>query len=168
MKRSLQEIVDEMIAVMEEIEDGEITDEMYEALFADAGAALGDKVDAFAAVVRQLGTREEAMKTMAAHYAAKAATAERQAKALKQRMFDAMQALGTKKIVGSTATAAIQLSNPRLVIDPGVDPRLLEGDMAVYQRITYDLDRTRIKADAVAGKGPEWAKIERGSHIRFR
>jgi hypothetical protein len=163
-KKTLTEIVDSVVAAMEEAYDqetGEVNEEGMAALDALA-LDLDEKGAAYGAAYRAIKADAAALKAEAGHFALKAKRTEDRAERLRAHLFAEMERAGVKKIGTTLGSATIQKSAPKLVVT---------GEVPDEYMVTPDPkpDNKAIVAALKAAGGPtEWAELQPSTHLRFR
>jgi hypothetical protein len=150
-------------AIHENIEDneGEVTDELN-ALELD----IELKVQAYHHVVLEKRALAKAKKESAQHFAKGAATAERAADAIEERLFAALQELGKQRIETPTCTACIEKSESVKVADEAL---FLEtaADRFVKPGVAT-IRKAEIAKALKAGEAVDGAELVESKYLRFR
>lgn len=171
-ERPLRELVDEILAILSQIDEaeGEVTGGQDAALDA-LNLSIEQKVEAYAAAHQRLQAEAEALKDLATYYREKQRTVENNAEGLRARLHLEMQRLGRDKIKTPTASATIQQNPAKLQITAtGTDTEIIDAykvssDFVIIER---KLDRKALLERLRAGEVLPFAKIERGNHLRLR
>ena len=140
----------------------EITPEIQEQLDA-ADAALEDKVDRIAAIIRNATAEEEACKAEAAHFRDRATAAANKAASLKRYLQDNLEALGRDRVQGARFKVGVyQNSVPSIKWT-----RLPEEAPEAFQRVRIEVDgQAAHKWLKEHGELPSGFQVERGRHLR--
>lgn len=167
-KLSLFDITERVVAIFEVIDEaeGEVTPEIgaqLDALFADRE----QKVQIYAALCRRWDAEAAACDEVIAPYSALAQRKRSRVKRLKMQLFDAMQATKTSRIETPTVTAAIQANGGKAALVLATEEPPADAPEA-YVRIKREWNRVAIEAALAEGKELDFAKLERGEHLRFR
>lgn len=161
-KLSLMELVEVYQAIFAEADaaDGEVTPEMS-ARFDAVNADIALKAEAIAYVVRDRRAKAAASKALGKPYVDRGSRLDKQADALERRLYEAMKATDRKKIETLTATIAIEANGgkPSLVITGAVPAEYLKPG---------EPDNTKIREALADNKTLDFAKLERGEHLRIR
>lgn len=160
-------------------ETGDLT--ALQARFEQAGAEMSDKVDNWIGCLRGLKARVEQLKSIRDEYIQAARAAEKVEERLKDYLVLIMKQHPNIPFQGKTGKLRLQKNSaPSMEVDfervdkttyNVLDASLLslEPSLNKYARaITYYvLDAASLKADIEANKGPTWAKLDHGSHVRI-
>lgn len=148
---------------------GDITNEAtaaaVDAWFAENQDRLGEKVDAYVALIREFEARKVALVAERDRLISRIRTAENAADGLKRRLQMAMESIGTTKIETDTNTVAIQNNGgkaPLKIIDEAAIPEAY-GDMV------WRISNERIREALEKGETVPGAMLEpRGKSLRIR
>lgn len=158
-RRSLTEIVAEMLNALDEA-GGEVTPAV------DAiELELQDKVEAYRAVMVQLGAEQKAFEDLAESYAARAKSRENQIVGLKFRLDAALKACGVDKLRTPTCTVYYQSSKR---VDIENEAAFIEGAEDRFVTVKTYADKTALKKALEAGEQVEGATLVESKHLRFR
>lgn len=159
-RRPLVEIVADLLEHIEDA-DGEVTDAIdYLEL------ELEDKVQAYAAIMRQLEAEAGALQDLAHAYKLRAATRDAARERLKERLAAALEAVGVDKLKTPTATVwfqtskRVELDSEWDSIDGNADPRFVV--------VRYTPNRTAIKDAIEAGEHVDGASLTESRSLRLR
>jgi hypothetical protein len=143
---------------------GEVTPEIQAALDA-ADAALEDKVDRIAALIRNATAEEEACKAEAAHFRDRAQAAANKADSLKAYLQHNLEALGRDRVQGQRFKVGVyQNSVPSIRWT-----RLLEELPQEFQRLRLEVDgQAAQRWLKEMGELPSGFLVERGRHVRIK
>jgi hypothetical protein len=158
-KRSLNSIVSEMLAVIDDA-GGEVTARVDE-----LGLELDDKVQAYRAVMLQLEAEAEAFGSLIHAYTQRCHARANQITALKFRLEQAMQAVGVEKIKTKTCTAYFQESKAVHIADEAAFVASAEDRFVVVKTTPH---KNEIKRALEAGEAVEGAEIKTSRSLRFR
>lgn len=162
-KLSLMELVAEYEKIFAEVDEaeGEVTESVGARLDA-FNADFAVKCEAYALVITLRESTAEASKRVADTYSDRANRQQRSADALRQRLHDSLIATGRKKVETPTATIAIQANGgPASLVLTGPVP-------AEYTRTITEPDKAKIREALAEKKALNFAKLERGEHLRIR
>lgn len=162
-KLSLAELNEQWQRIMAEADDGdgEVTPELAARLDAFE-SDYETKCEAYAHLITLRAAKVKATEHVVKVYSERLGRDQRSVDALKSRLYDSLKATGRTKVETPTATVAIQANGgqPALVITGEVP--------AEYTRTTVEPDNAKIR-EALAGKKPlDFAKLERGEHLRIK
>jgi hypothetical protein len=143
---------------------GEITPEIQQQLD-EADAALEDKVDRIAALIRNATAEEEACKAEAAHFRDRAQAAANKADSLKAYLQHNLEAIGRDRVQGQRFKVGVyQNSVPSIRWT-----RMPEDAPLQFQRVKVEVDGQAAQRWLKEGKElPSGFLVERGSHVRIK
>jgi hypothetical protein len=167
---SLYAIQNEIESLIDALLDGGGTDmaanEALEAHLAGLDAALDEKAEAYASVIRSLELRARARKDEASRIRDLAEADEAVADRLKKRLKEAMEATGKTKI----DTPRFKLS---VAGNGGKQPLVMEAEVddlpAEFRKVLVEADRDAIRAALEAGQAvPGCTLLPRGTSLRIK
>lgn len=161
---SLREIADAIIEAAQVSEDGELTPDACVALDA-LNMTLERKVEAYHYVYAELTTQACASKELAAYYERRAKAPKAAAERLRARLQEEMMRLDRRDIRTPTVKASIEWSTPAVEIENGTP---IEAIPAEFVIIDKRVDRTKLLKALKAGATYAFARVTRGTHLRFR
>lgn len=131
--------------------------------FEDTGAAIAEKLDAYARVIRNLQAESDAYKAEEARFKALRASVDKNIARMKEAVELAMRASGDVKVKTSIGTWAFQ-KNP-----PSVDVLDADAVPMAYKIVQpMAIDRAGILAALKAGNVVEGATLKQVESLRFR
>jgi len=161
------QLVDHLLDLVDESADpetGEIKLELAGAID-QLNLSLTHKVQAYAHVADRLKAEAAAYHDLEQTYAAKAATLEASAKALKQRLQLELERLGTEKVKTPTVTAYLQKSPPSVELLALDDAEVPDEYCVIERRVSS----SKIAAALKAGANLAFARFApQAKHLRFR
>jgi uncharacterized protein YukE len=139
---------------------GELTPE-FETWLEQINTQLEQKADSYAHVLDKLEANIALLRQNAKQYTDAARSLENAQTRIKDRIKDALEAMGKSKLSGNRKTFTLSNSSPRLVVNE------TELDQAyVIVQTQYLPDKERIKADLKEGKEIQGARLEGGKALR--
>jgi hypothetical protein len=170
--RSLHELVDELLAIMTDVDaaEGEVSADQ-DARLAALDLSLEQKVEGYAAVCERMDAEAEALKTLAQRYTAKAKLREAARERLRDRLQLEMQRAGRDAIKTATASARIQASSDHVELELEDEYALIfqyEVPPEFVTRPPAKINRKAVIAALKSGRELAWAWLEKSSHLRFR
>lgn len=157
---TLSEIVDSIVSIVADAEDGELTPEMCAQIDA-LNLSLEQKVEAYHLAYKRLNAEADACKTVAGDFSAKAERKREHADKLRERLRAEMERLGTPRIKTATVTAYTQESESVECDDVANLP-------PEYVVQSPRPDKKRMADELKAGKVLGFAWLKRAAHLRFR
>lgn len=172
MSRTLYEISQDLLALYERLEDlgGDVSspevEQAIDAWFATLDQERDDKLDNYAALIRELETRASIRKEEAKRLADRARRDQEHADYLKGRLMDFFQQHGLKSLETPRYRLTLQRSGGKApVILKTDDPERLPE---AFQRIRVSADLTAIRDALECGEALDFAELgERGSFVRI-
>ena len=158
--------IQQEIAAMLEVADEALTPEQQSAMdeyLNDLAGQESDKVDAFAAFVKEQAARAEFLKAEAQRIAAKGRAIERRLDGLKEHYLHIMQAHGLSSVAGSTYTLSTRKSSRVDVPDVFALPEAYR-----VTKTETTPDRKAIAAALKAGEAVPGASIVEGVSLQIR
>ena len=167
---SLYAIRSEMESILDAILDGGVdSPEAQDALNAHLeglDAALEDKADDYAGLVRSLELRRDARKAEAKRIAQLAEADDALADRLKERLKEAMEATGKVKIETPRFKLAVAGNGGKQPLEVAVEPTALAPQ---YQAVKVEANKEAIRAALEAGTAvPGCTLLPRGTSLRIR
>lgn len=159
-RRSLRSIVDELLEKIEAAE-GEVTDEID-----TLELTVEQKVEAYAAVVRQLAAENQAFEDLAILYRIKAKKRDEQCARLKQRLAEQLARIGLDYFKTKTATASFRTSESVEIADEAAFCERFRGTQWV--RSKFVPDKVEIKESFTLGVNVEGACIVTRRTLQLR
>jgi hypothetical protein len=159
-RRSLRSIVDELLERIDAAE-GEVTDEV-EAL----EMSVEQKVDAYAAVIKQWAGETQVLEDMAKAYKERAAKRDAQAARLKERLAAQLDRLGAASIKAKTVTASFRETQSVDIADETAFVGAYHGTPLV--RVKESPDKAAIKAILDSGVALSYASIKTNRSLQLR
>lgn len=157
---TLSQIVDSIVGIVSDAEDGELTPEIV-ALLDTLNLTLEQKVEAYHLAHKRLGAEAEACESVALDYNTRAERKAKRAKQLREHLQSEMERLGTPKIKTATVTAYTQPSESVECEDVSKLP-------PEYVVQSSRPDKELMKKDLKAGKVLGFAWLKKSTHLRFR
>ena len=157
--------IQQEIAAMLDVADDDLTPEQREAMdeyLNDLAGQESDKVDAFAAFIKEQTARAEYLKSEAQRIAAKGRSIERRLDGLKAHYLHIMQAHGLSRVAGSTYTLSTRKSSRVDVPDVSALP-----DAYKVTKTEASPDRKAIAAAIKAGEAVPGASLVEGVSLQI-
>lgn len=179
MTRTLFEISEDLRALAEILEEagGEIPDsqaeEAIDQFFAELGTERDRKLDSYCAVIREFESKAEARKTEANRLLALANSDESNAKRLKKKLHNFLEARGERKIETNRFKIALQKNGGKtpVILDNYYLVNAVELPEA-FRKVTFSPDLDAIRIALETDEETEAIKFavlgERGEHLRIR
>jgi hypothetical protein len=149
-------------------EDGELTPEVEAALdtwFAELTGELTDKIDAYAALIREWTLRAAARREEMERLAQRVKADENAAKRLKERLKWYLESRGQGKIETKRFRVAVAKNGGKLPLDVSVPPEQLPME---FQAIKIIVNEPTLRHALETGCEVPGARLgERGTHLRI-
>lgn len=164
MGLKLYELADEFRRIGEAIEaaDGEVSDGLLAELEA-IEAALPEKCDSVATIVREREASARALREEADRLTMRARADEGAAARLKGYLKSSLEAAGLTSVKGARFTVGVQ-NNPVSIRWPGDPDSIPDG----FRRVVFSLDGEAAKSAHKAGELPAAFEVHQGTHLRIR
>lgn len=170
-KRTLFDIESDFAALLDLIDEGELTDiePIIDKWFAELGKDLANKADGYAAIILELDGRCVIQRAESDRLANRAKINAKNAQWLRDRLKHCLETRGMKKLETRRHVIAVQKNG-------GVPPMTLKVNdpyklPVEYQKVRVEPDNVAIRADLKAGK-PEAMEIAEfgtvGTSLRIR
>lgn len=159
-RRSLRQIVDELLTLIEDVE-GEVNDEIDQ-----LELSVEQKVEAYAAVDRQWAAEQMAFKDLEHAYKEKAARREQLRDKLRERLQTQLQRLGVETLKTKTVTASFRTTESVEIADEASFIGAYRSTPLV--RTKESPDKAAIKAILDSGVKVSFASIKTTRSLQLR